>query len=81
MRDRQLRVGDVPDPESGPGQVLTRVLAGGSCGSDLHLLQHGAGQIRLRDEPARDQPPDPMAPRLDPALDVVMGHAKILVHG
>ena len=38
MRDWQLRVDDIPDPTPGPGQVLTKVLACGICGSDLHLL-------------------------------------------
>ena len=41
MRDWQLRVDDVPDPTPGPGQVLTKVLACGICGSDLHMLTHG----------------------------------------
>jgi threonine dehydrogenase-like Zn-dependent dehydrogenase len=75
MRNWQLRVDDVPVPEPGPGQVLTKVLACGICGSDLHLLQHGAEQLRLRDELAAEQPLDPLAPLpLDPAADVVMGH-------
>ena len=41
MRDWQLRVDDLPDPVPGPGQVLTKVLACGICGSDLHMLRHG----------------------------------------
>ena len=37
-------------PRPGPrtGQVLTKVLACGICGSDLHLLHHGAEQLRAR---------------------------------
>ena len=33
----QLRVGDVPDPSPGPGEVLVRVGATGICGTDLHI--------------------------------------------
>ena len=31
-----IRVGDVPDPEPGSGEVVVRVRAAGICGSDLH---------------------------------------------
>ena len=41
MRDWKLRVDDLPDPEPGPGQVLTKVLACGICGSDVHYYTHG----------------------------------------
>ena len=75
MRDWQLRVDDLPDPTPGPGQVLTRVLACGICGSDLHLLVHGEESRRLGDELAEGRPPDPTAPvAFDPAHDTVMGH-------
>jgi threonine dehydrogenase-like Zn-dependent dehydrogenase len=75
MRDWQLRVDDVPDPTPGPGQVLTRVLACGICGSDLHLLVHGEESRRLSDELAQGRPADPMAPvPFDPSHDTVMGH-------
>lgn len=75
MTDWKLSVEDVPDPVPRSGQVLTRVLACGICGSDLHMLRHGAEQMRLRDELAADTPLDPMAPiALDPSLPVVMGH-------
>lgn len=33
---KDIRVGEVPTPEPGPGEVLVRVLAAGICGSDLH---------------------------------------------
>ena len=75
MRDWQLRVDDVADPVPGPGQVLTKVLACGICGSDLHLLEHGAESRRLTDELNADRLPDPMsAVMFDPAMDTVMGH-------
>ena len=75
MRDWQLRVDDIADPTPGPGQVLTRVLACGICGSDLHLLAHGEESRRLTEEFDDGRPADPMAPIMfDPAHDTVMGH-------
>ena len=75
MRDWQLRVDELPDPTPGPGQVLTKVLACGICGSDLHLLQHGEESRRLMNELNADRPPDPMQLKMfEPELDTVMGH-------
>ena len=75
MRDWQLRVDDLPDPVPGPGQVLTKVLACGICGSDLHLLVHGEESRRLSDELNEGRPPDPTSPVMfDPGRDTVMGH-------
>lgn len=75
MRNWELRVDDIDDPRPGGGQVLTRVRACGICGSDLHLLQHGAEQLALAAEMAADQPPDPMRMQpFVPDLDMVMGH-------
>src|ERR1043165_4056582 len=75
MRDWQLRVDEVPEPTPGAGQVLTKVLACGSCGSDLPLLRHGEESRRLMEELAEDRPPDPMQPQMfEPQLDTVMGH-------
>jgi len=75
MREWELRVDDVPEPTPGPGQVLTRVLAGGIRGSDLHLLQHGAESRRLMAELDDGRPPDPMQLKMfEPDLDTVMGH-------
>ena len=75
MREWQLRVDELPDPAPGPGQVLTKVIACGICGSDLHLLAHGEESRRLSDELSDGRPADPMAPVMfDPAVDTVMGH-------
>jgi len=75
MTNWNLTVEDVPDPEPRAGQVLAKVLACGICGSDLHMLKHGAEQIRLRDELAVDAPPDPLAPiAFEPSRPLVMGH-------
>jgi threonine dehydrogenase-like Zn-dependent dehydrogenase len=75
MRDWQLRVDDLPDPSPGDGQVLAKVLACGICGSDLHMLQHGAESRKLMDELSADRPADPMQPKIfEPHIDTVMGH-------
>jgi L-iditol 2-dehydrogenase len=39
---RDLRVGEEPTPEAGPGMSLVRVTAVGICGSDLHWWDEGA---------------------------------------
>ncbi len=75
MRDWELRVDDIADPVPGPGQVLTKVLACGICGSDLHMLKYGAELRRLSQELEAELPPDPMRPiPFEPAADTVMGH-------
>ena len=75
MRDWTLRVDDLPDPTPGPGQVLTRVLACGICGSDLHMVKHGADARKITEELAADSPPDPAAPvQFQADHDTVMGH-------
>jgi threonine dehydrogenase-like Zn-dependent dehydrogenase len=75
MQDWKLRLDEVPDPEAGAGQVLTRVLACGICGSDLHLLRHGEEARRLTEELAADEPPDPLRPIMfEPDAPMVMGH-------
>lgn len=75
MRDWELRVGDLPDPTPGPGQVLTKVLACGICGSDLHMLKHGAEARKVAAELAVDAPPDEAAAvQFEPDHDTVMGH-------
>jgi threonine dehydrogenase-like Zn-dependent dehydrogenase len=75
MRDWTLRVDDIADPVPGRGQVLTKVLACGICGSDLHLLRHGAESRRVTEELNAERPPDATSiVPFEPAGDVVMGH-------
>jgi threonine dehydrogenase-like Zn-dependent dehydrogenase len=75
MQEWQLSVRDVADPIPKAGQVLTRVLACGICGSDLHMLRHGAEQFRLAGELRTDAPPDPLEPVVfAPDLPTIMGH-------
>lgn len=79
MSNWELRVDDIDVPAAGPGQVLTKVLSCGICGSDLHLLRHGEESRRLSDEIAAEQRADGVEPEggatmFDPAGDLVMGH-------
>jgi len=67
MRDGELRVDTLPDPEPGPGQVLVRNLACGICASDIHLLAHGE---RLANWSREHGGPF----RMDTKRDLVMGH-------
>ncbi len=76
-RSTRLVLDDVPDPIPLPGTVLTRTLACGICGSDLHALTY---MDRMVEGAARSGSPF----RLDPSRDVVMGHefaAEILEYG
>jgi threonine dehydrogenase-like Zn-dependent dehydrogenase len=75
MRNWTLDVRDIADPVPGSGQALVRTLACGICGSDLHMLEHGAEMQALGEELRGQAPPEPIEQvRMDPALDVVMGH-------
>lgn len=75
LQNWQLRCDDLPQPTPAAGQILTRVLACGICGSDLHLLKHGERQQALTNELEADLLPDPTRPkRMDPTKPVVMGH-------
>jgi threonine dehydrogenase-like Zn-dependent dehydrogenase len=77
MRNSQLVVDTLPDPEPGSGEVLVKTLACGICGSDLHALTHADKVV----EAAREGD----APfTLDPSRDVVMGHefcAEVIDYG
>jgi threonine dehydrogenase-like Zn-dependent dehydrogenase len=75
IRDWQLRVDDIPTPTPGAGQVLTKVLACGICGSDLHLLAHGREQRALSESFNEGLVPDPITMQIfEPDKDMVMGH-------
>jgi threonine dehydrogenase-like Zn-dependent dehydrogenase len=75
MRDWSLRVDDIAEPVAGAGQVLTKVLACGICGSDLHMLVHGEESRRLSAEMSADQPSSALSPIMfEPHIDTVMGH-------
>jgi threonine dehydrogenase-like Zn-dependent dehydrogenase len=75
MTNWQLSIGELPDLVPQPGQALTQVEACGICGSDLHLLVHGARQLALSEELSRDLPPDPLRPKPFVAEQpMVMGH-------
>ena len=77
MTDWELRIDEVPDPTPGAGQVLTRVLACGICGSDLHMLHYGQELRRRTAELEGEFGHDPTAMRpvtFEPHLDTVMGH-------
>ncbi len=75
MTNWNLRVDDIDEPTPSEGQVLTKVLACGICGSDLHLVRHGEEARRLSDELTEDEPENPLAPKpFDPAGNLVMGH-------
>ncbi len=77
MRNRQIVVDTLPDPEPGPCEVLVKTLACGICGSDLHALTHADKLV----EAARESG----APfGMDPSRDIVMGHefcAEVIDYG
>ncbi len=70
LQNGQLDVGEVADPAPGPGQLLTRVLACGICGSDLHAAKHLDELIRMQERNSSGALSTP----LDPAAELVMGH-------
>jgi len=77
MRESALVVDRIDDPTPGPGEVLTKTLACGICGSDLHMLhhcEHMLGSFKRVGIPIG----------FDPGKGVVFGHeycAEILDHG
>lgn len=75
MREWELRIDEVEDPIPGAGQVLTKVLACGICGSDLHMLRYGREMRALMNEIESDDPEDSLRPiAFEPEHDCVMGH-------
>jgi L-gulonate 5-dehydrogenase len=43
--ERDIRVGDAPEPGAGPGEVLVACQSAGICGTDLHIYR---GEFRAR---------------------------------
>jgi threonine dehydrogenase-like Zn-dependent dehydrogenase len=79
MRGRKLIVDDIAEPEPGPGQVLTKTLACGICGSDLHMLKFADRMVEIAERAG----PGP-AGGMDLNKDIVMGHefcAEVLDYG
>jgi threonine dehydrogenase-like Zn-dependent dehydrogenase len=86
MVNWNLEISEVPIPTPRPHQILTRVRACGICGSDLHMLSHGAemraqqAQLTAQDaaQPGRrNSAPSTEAQvstTFDPASPTVMGH-------
>jgi len=79
MSNWELQVDDIDMPTAGPGQVLTKVLSCGICGSDLHLLRRGEEARRFSDALAAEDaearsPDEPPVNMFHPAGDLVMGH-------
>lgn len=75
MTNWTMRVEDLDVPTPANGQVLTRVRACGICGSDLHMLAHGAEQRALSAGWAEwADPPAIPSHMFSPELGCVMGH-------
>lgn len=67
MRNSELVIDTLPDPEPGPGEILVRTLACGICSADVQTLNDAQGWI--------DQVEDWGESRaLDPSRDLVLGH-------
>jgi threonine dehydrogenase-like Zn-dependent dehydrogenase len=68
LRRGQFRVGDVPEPVPGPGQLLVAPIATGVCGSDLSAWQH-TGEYLAANRDAGVE-----GAIFDPDQDLVLGH-------
>jgi threonine dehydrogenase-like Zn-dependent dehydrogenase len=66
-RKGKLVVDEIAAPTPAAGQILTRTLVCGICGSDLHALQHADHLARASDKAG-------VTGGLDPNADFVMGH-------
>ena len=61
MTNWELRVDDIDEPTPSEGQVLTKVLACGICGSDLHLVRTARRLAACPTSCPADEPADPLA--------------------
>jgi threonine dehydrogenase-like Zn-dependent dehydrogenase len=68
LRGGLLRVGRVPEPVPGPGQLLVAPIATGVCGSDLSAWQHTEHYLAAHLDAGVD------GGLFDPAQDLVLGH-------
>ncbi len=78
MRNFELVVDDVPQPEPGEGEALVKTLACGICGSDLHFIKFGQEMVSASQADGRSR----FAPDL--SRDIVMGHefcCEVLAYG
>ena len=74
LRDGDLSVRDIADPEPGPGELLCRTLATAICASDVHFMDHP--ELGVADPTGRSL--------YDPARDIVLGHefvGEVIGHG
>lgn len=75
MTNWTMGVEDLDTPRPGFGQVLAKVRACGICGSDLHMLRHGAEQRTLADKwSVWADSPAIVTNMFDPDRGCVMGH-------
>ena len=75
MTNWTMRVEDIDVPRPSAGQVLTKVRACGICGSDLHMLAHGAEQRALSEQWSNwADPPAIPTTMFSPDRGCVMGH-------
>ena len=64
LREGELAVRDVADPEPGPGELLCQTLSTAICASDVHFMDHP--ELGVDDPTGRSL--------YDPARDIVLGH-------
>jgi threonine dehydrogenase-like Zn-dependent dehydrogenase len=77
LLDHEIIVGDIPDPDPAPGQVLVRTQLCAICASDYHLVHHGERLVKWS---AEHNGPF----RMDLSRPVVLGHefvAEIVAYG
>ncbi len=47
-KDGSLSVQEVPKPKYGPKQALTKTIANGICGTDIHLMKKPLKELRKK---------------------------------